>query len=510
MDILFTKNIGEAGLDCLLLPVFNDKKPYEYAPELARSLPWLQKNPALADFKAKKDETALLYGAEGSPLPRLLLLGLGKREDFKPQVLRDAVAAGVKACVSLRLAKLGLPLEVLPGLEGIGGGAGQDQLAEEAVLGALLALHYREICQTPKEGDEARFEPASFTLVGSDPEMGKDRAAVAKAQALACGIKLTRDLVNGPANLVTPAYMETQAQELARKYGFSCTSLGPDYLRDEGFGALWAVAQGSSNEPRLIILEYRPQKPAKGLKPIVVVGKGITFDSGGISLKPGEGMEKMKTDMAGAGTVIGLFAAFGEAMQGDESLKERHLVGIMPCAENMPDGKATRPGDVVTTLSGKTVEIINTDAEGRLILCDALTLAQQRWDSSALIDMATLTGACVVALGEKTAGLFNNNQELCDKLMALGEKCGERFWPMPIYDEDLIKGKTADLANVGPRWGGAISAAAFLKQFVKEKTAWAHLDIAGPARLDEKTPTCPGGATAVCLRTLFELVKQGY
>ncbi|MDR1125381.1 MAG: leucyl aminopeptidase [Deltaproteobacteria bacterium] len=514
MDILFARNLGEAGLNCLLLPVFNDKKAFEYVPELARNLPWLQNSPALADFRAKKDETALLYGPpealKDAPLPRLLLVGLGKRDDFKPQVLRDAVAAGMKACLALKLEKPGLSLEVLPALAGAGKTApDQAQLAEEAVLGALLALHYREICQTPQAGDEARVEPASLTLVGPASATGKDRAAVAKAQAVAHGMKLTRDLVNGPANQVTPAYLETRAQELARAYGFSCTALGPDYLRDEGFGAFCAVARGSRTEPRLIILEHRPQNPPKNLKPIVVVGKGVTFDSGGLCIKPAANMDNMKTDMAGAGTVIGLFAAFGEAMRTDETLKDRHLVGIMPCAENMPGGNATRPGDVVITLAGKTVEIINTDAEGRLLLCDALTLAQQRWDSAALIDLATLTGACVVALGEKTAGLFNNNDELRDRLMALGEKCGERFWPMPIYDEDLIKGKTADLANAGGRSGGAVFAAAFLKQFINEKTAWAHLDIAGPARLDEKTAICPGGATAVCLRTLFELVKQG-
>ncbi|MDR1242047.1 MAG: leucyl aminopeptidase [Deltaproteobacteria bacterium] len=564
MDIIFQTILNDA--DCILIPVFRDKDPLTFFQYLDRSVHWIKNTPALRDFKAKKDSAVIAYlpedayeflsslkneqgkrlyhpqadvelfmdglekkaeipesggsaAEDGASSPRrVLFCGMGKTEEFTPAVLRDAVATGLKICVELKLKRILLPVEALAAIlqcravdKTVLSLAG---LAEESVLGALLSLYSRELYKSrPGNNDGARFTPESLTLLCLDESMEEQvMPAARKAQALAHGISFTRNLVNGPANIVTPTYLETRAQNLARRYNFSCTTMGPDYLRNEGYRSFLAVAKGSAEEPRLIILEHNPKEAQNKDKPIVIIGKGITFDSGGLCLKPSAGMHEMHCDMAGAGTVLGLFAALGEAGLAPKTKKlaQRHIVGIMPCAENMPDGKAAHPGDIVTTLAGKTVEITNTDAEGRLLLCDCLALAQKRWSPLAIIDMATLTGACVVALGEKTTGLFGNNDELRDKLMRLSVKNSERFWPMPIYDEDLdaLKSEVADLNNVGPREGGALFAALFLKQFVEKTTPWAHLDIAGPAYTSKKTPTCPGGASGVGLRTLFDYLIE--
>jgi leucyl aminopeptidase len=569
MDIIFQTVLNDA--DCILIPVFSDKDPLTFFEYLDRSMPWIKSTPTLRDFKGKKDATALAYlpedayefmnslknedgkrlhhpqldvelfmgelaqdvekmeesdsaGAddagederERSPR-RVLFCGMGKIEDFKADVLRDAVASGLKICAELKLKRLLLPVESLAAILHVCSGnknhlsfAG---LIEESVLGAFLSLYSRELYKSKSDNhnDNPNFIPDSLTLLCLDEATeAQVIPAAQKAQSIANGISLARNLINGPANIVTPSYLETRAQNLARRYNFSCTALEPDYLRNERFGAFLAVTKGAAEEPRLLILEHKPNKAKNKDKPIIIIGKGITFDSGGLCLKPSAGMHEMTSDMAGAGTVLGLFAALGEAglAPSTKKLTQLHIVGIMPCAENMPDGKATHPGDIVTTLAGKTVEITNTDAEGRLLLCDCLTLAQTRWTPSAIIDLATLTGACVVALGEKTTGLFGNNDELRDKLMRLSAKNSERFWPMPIYDEDLeiLKSNTADLNNVGPREGGALFAALFLKQFVGKSTPWAHLDIAGPAFTDKKSPVCPGGASGVTLRTLFDYI----
>ncbi|MDR2891898.1 MAG: leucyl aminopeptidase [Deltaproteobacteria bacterium] len=535
--------------DCVIVPVLAGTPFLQNIPALAAQLPWLAEAAALDDFKAKKGESCLVYGPAQrdaqkqarqdsenippAPILRVLFCGLGKSGEFKPMFLRDAVASGVKSCAGLKLEQLALPLEDLEAL--------REQLkmelstlVEESVLGAKLAVYscdlYRGKPKAEQSEENNQFKPTKLDLLC--PEAGLPESALAairKAGALAHGICQARDLINGPANIVTPTRLEEKAQELARTYGFNCTSLGPDYLRDSGFGAFWGVARGSAEEPRLIILEYKPQNlPAaeSDESPIVIVGKGVTFDSGGLSLKPPAKMHEMKSDMAGAGAVLGLFAALGEALLlkdealllKDEVVKDgnslsltaKHVIGIIPCSDNMPDGNAYRPGDILTTLSGKTVEIISTDAEGRLLLCDCLTLAQQRWKPAALVDVATLTGACVVALGENTTGLFGNDEALRDRLLELGGRTSERIWPLPIYDEDIegLKSDVADLRNTGPREGGALFAALFLKQFIEPGTVWAHLDIAGPAYSGKKTPTSPGGASGVALRTLFELVTE--
>lgn len=512
MDIRFQARIKSRGgnersdwkADAVIALAFKGKTPLNFIKELAEISPWLEISPALRDFKGGKGETALLYGHPELPISRALFVGLGDKKDFTPERLQDAIALAVKQLSGLKLEQIAISVDNLKALAGV-----KElplSLIEETVLAAKLATYdYREYKSAPAKGDDEQgaFSPKGFSLLFSEeftPDEGQ--AAARRAEGIAEGIFYARDIINGPGNVVTPVYMEESAQKLAKLHGFKLSSYGPEYLEKEGFGAHMAVAIGSAVEPRLLILEHAPKGTEKD-KPIIVVGKGVTFDSGGISLKPSAGMEKMTRDMAGAGTVLGLFAAIG-AQPGEI---KRRVIGIMPCAENMPDGKATRPGDVVKTLSGKTVEITNTDAEGRLLLCDSLTMAQKMAEPEALIDIATLTGACVVALGDKTAGVFGNNKKLSDKILSISEKAGERMWPLPIFDQDLegLKSLSADLNNTGPREGGASFAALFLKQFVNDKTPWAHLDIAGPA-YQSKGGNSAGGATAFGLRTLFEFV----
>lgn len=499
-------DVSDWRADCLIVAVFQDEEPLDFIPVMADNAPWLGISPGLRDFSGKKFETAMLYGHPELSISRALFIGLGKREKFKPSIMRDAVATAVRQLSRLKISRLAFATECTRIMS-----ESREQalgLLENAVLGALLGIYDFTAYKSAPSEDDAPFKPASFSLLFAE-EFVPDpaRLAARRAEALAEGIYLARDVTNGPANIVTPQYMADSASELARKYGFKITVHGPDYLREKGMGAFLAVSLGSAIEPRLIILEHAP-KGTENDAPIVIVGKGITFDSGGVSLKPSAGMDRMKRDMAGAGTVLGLFKALGE---GSINLSSKRVIGIMPCTENMPDGRATRPGDVVKTLSGKTVDITNTDAEGRLILCDCLTLAQEEYKPAVLIDIATLTGACVVALGEQTAGLFSNDDKLAAKLLEAASKNSERLWQLPVWDEDLEalqKGVAGDMNNTGPREGGASFAALFLKQFINEGTCWAHIDIAGPAFQSGPVPTSPGGATGYGLATLFDFVLE--
>ncbi|MDR2051719.1 MAG: leucyl aminopeptidase [Deltaproteobacteria bacterium] len=499
--------------DCVLLPVFAEEDPLALFPGLGKFSSWLGSHPGLGDFKGKKGDTLLLYGNTGQPPLRVLLAGLGPRKEFAPADFGRAVAGAVRYSSGRGFSGLALPEETLH--LAAGEAFSPSLLLEEAVLGAQAGSYAYTVFKSKSvSGEEEPPAPFSLALLcaGDIPE--EERLAARRASALALGMTCARDVVNGPANVVTPEYMQEKAAQLAGAHGFRFSAHGPDFLRERGLNAFLAVSLGSAREPRLLVLEYAPPG-MENAAPVILVGKGITFDSGGISLKPAAGMEKMKRDMAGAGTVLGLFAALGAVLDGDSAgeagspLCRRRVIGLMGCTENMPGGRASKPGDVVRTLSGKTVEITNTDAEGRLVLCDCLTLAQDMAEAEALIDIATLTGACVVALGPKTAGIFGNNDALIDKLLGLARKNGERMWPLPIWDEDLDVLKenvSADFNNTGPREGGASFAALFLKQFVRAGTPWAHLDIAGPASEDKVGPNVFGGATAFGMRTLWDFI----
>jgi len=441
---------------------------------------------ASREFTGKANSSRLVYTLGKLPAERVLLVGLGKRAELSGERLRQAAGSAMQALRGARVARFSSALCQAPLPDAL----------EAVATGSLLGAYAFEWYKTKDKGERFEgFETMTLLLPGeSDAEAA--RARVERCVAVAGGVRLARDLVSQPGNVVTPGYLADTARELAACHALSCRVYEMDELIAMGMGALVAVGKGSAEPPRLIVLEYRGAG-AKG-RPTVLVGKGITFDSGGISLKPGAGMEEMKTDMAGSAAVLGTLAAAA-------GLKlPLNLVGIVPTAENLPDGKAFKPGDVLTSLSGSTIEITNTDAEGRLILCDALHFALQ-YKPAALIDLATLTGACVVALGHEASGLMVNDQRLADALKRAADRCGERIWQLPLWDEygEDMKSDIADLKNAGNRDGGALKAGWFLKQFVGA-THWAHLDIAGTAWCDKARPYCPKGATGVGVRLLIE------
>jgi leucyl aminopeptidase len=378
-------------------------------------------------------------------------------------------------------------------IEGMRTGA---EFASAAVEGAILGDFEPDRHKTGND----KTALASFTVVCPNGTADLD-AAVLRGQVLAESQNFTRALANEPANLLTPLKMAAAAREMAQEQGLECEVLERGDLERLGMGALLGVAQGSAEPPALIVLRYRPPAAASAAH-LGLVGKGVTFDTGGISIKPSEGMEKMKYDMCGGAAMIG-------AMRAIAQLKPPLAVtAFIPCVENMPGSRAQRPGDIVTAMSGKTIEVLNTDAEGRLILADALAYAR-RLGCTHLVDAATLTGAIVVALGHIYTGVFSNNDAMRDRVLRAARAEGERMWPMPLDDEykEGLKSPFADLANIGTRWGGAITAAIFLKEFA-EDTPWVHLDIAGTAYLDEPQPNMPKGPTGLPVRTLVRLATD--
>lgn len=478
---------------------FEDESLPETIPALTGEAAWIRESPALKDFSGKAKEIAVLYGPAGSLLQRVIVVGLGKRDKFDFEVLRFSTATAVQKCKALKADGCAVNLENLSRL-----GHPVSALAEEIVCAALLSLYSYDEFKTRDE-EEGDFSIEELTLFSADDDMaGEIQAAAGRGEAAARGVIRTRDLANGPANHVSPAFLAQTAQEMGKRYGFKVRILERKEVLKLGMGAFEAVFRGAMQDPKFIVMEHAPKGTEKD-KPIVFVGKGITFDTGGISIKPSAKMHEMKCDMAGAGAIFGLFEALGH------SAIKRRIVGVMPCTDNMPDGNATRPGDIVRTLSGKTVEIINTDAEGRLVLCDALTWAQREYDAEAVIDLATLTGACVVALGMEVAGIFCEDKAMGRQIQDSGERVGDKFWPLPLWDLyfEPLKSDVADMMNVGDRWGGACNAAAFLKQFIEENTRWAHLDIAGPADGMKKNPIHIGGGSGFGVRTLLEIARNG-
>jgi leucyl aminopeptidase len=380
-----------------------------------------------------------------------------------------------------------------------------EDVAQAFCEGVLLKDYSFDVYKSKKKDDkddkDVKLEEV-YLIPQHAHDLSKLNEGISRAENICEAVVLVRDLVNLPASVVNPEYMAKRAKEVAKSARLSCKVLDGKMLKKEKMGCLLGVAQGSSNEPRLIILEYRGAK--KKMDPIVFVGKGVCFDSGGLNLKPTGYIETMKDDMAGAATVMGVALAAAR-------LKiPVNIVSIMPCVENMPDGHAYRPSDILTSASGKTVEVKNTDAEGRLILADALWYAQ-KYKPGKIIDIATLTGACMVALGAKVTGVMTNDDEFAKKIMDAGKCVGELTWQLPIFKEHIeeIKGDIADINNVGhPKgYGGAITAAAFLKEFVGE-TKWVHLDIAGPAWTDGEGPYMHKGGTGVMVRTLVQFLEK--
>ncbi len=418
------------------------------------------------DLEGRCGQTLLLPSMDGITAERVLLVGLGSARDLDLKGWKKVHAEALGA-----LAERGASDAAFCLLEAAPHGMELARALRLAVL-ACEEKDYR-FDQFKREKDNKRALKRVNFIAGRK-EARELEEPLRQAQAIASGMRLTRDLANLPGNVCTPSYLADEARRLASLYAsVHAEVLDQSAMEQLGMGALLAVARGSSQPPRFIVLEYR-QGPEGG-RPIVLVGKGVTFDSGGISLKPGEKMDEMKYDMSGAATVLGAIAACAEMNL------PLNLVGLIPSVENMPSGNALKPGDIITSLSGQTIEVLNTDAEGRLILCDALTYAE-RYKPEAVVDMATLTGACVIALGRFPSGLFGNHRPLVQALLKAGEQSGDRAWELPLWEDyqDLLKSNFADMANIGGREGGAITAACFLARYTKNYH-WAHLDIAGTA-----------------------------
>jgi leucyl aminopeptidase len=420
------------------------------------------------DMDGKLEATLMLHHVPGLASHRLLLVGLGKEADFAEKQYAKAVRASIKAleksgALDATTCLAQLPVKAL---------SAQRKVAylSEAALDAsykFAAMKRKDEKASPKKGI------AKLTINVSASDVSAAENGLANGQALAAGVSLAKDLGNLPPNVCTPSYLAEQALALGKTHQFKVEVLERDAIKKLGMGSFLGVAQGSEEPPKFIIMQHLKGK--KEQKPVVLVGKGITFDTGGISLKPGSDMDEMKYDMCGAASVIGTFKAIA-AMN-----LPLNVIGVIPTCENMPDGRATRPGDVLTSMSGLTIEVLNTDAEGRLILCDALTYVE-RFEPSAVIDVATLTGACVIALGHHASGLFSNNDALAAELLQAGEVALDRAWHMPMWDDyqSLLDSNFADMANIGGRAAGSITAACFLARFAK-KYDWAHLDVAGTA-----------------------------
>jgi len=441
----------------------------------------------VAEFKGKKGQSATVL-APGAGLSRVVAVGLGKLADTTDHSLEEAGGR-----VTAALAK-----EPAAAVSTTGMSAGQ---AASVTMGAALRAYRFDRYRT-KEKAEDKPKLGKITLLHD--AIAKVKAAWEPLKAVAEGVFLARDLVSEPPNVLFPAEMARRCQELT-KLGLKVEVLGPKEMLKLGFGALMGVAQGSVREPRMVVMTWNGATGRKKEKPLCFVGKGVTFDTGGISLKPAGGMEDMKFDMGGAGTVIGLMAALaGRKAKVD-------AIGLVGLVENMPDGNAQRPGDVVTSYSGQTIEVINTDAEGRLVLADVLWYAQQKFDPRFMVDLATLTGAMVITLGHEITGFFANDDDLAAKITAAGAKTGEQMWRMPLTEsfDKQINSDIADMKNVGGRPGGAITAAAFIQRFVNGKP-WAHLDIAGTAWATKDSATTPKGATAVAVRALDRMVADNY
>jgi leucyl aminopeptidase len=426
----------------------------------------LKKALAHGDLAGKAGSTLLLHGVSGLAAARVLLVSLGARGDYGVSAFRDAIRGAATA-----LKGLGAKDATLFLADFAVSGRGLPWAVRHAVLGLRDAFYRFDQLKTQKKPPAPALESVAIALAA--PITQQAQAALKEAAATADGIDLARTLGNLPPNICTPSYLADEARKLARQYKLGVEVLERRDMEKLRMGALLGVTAGSHQPPKLIVLKYAGA--AKSKKPLVLVGKGITFDTGGISLKPSAEMDEMKFDMSGAGSVLGAIRALA-GMKAPVN-----VVGVIPACENMPGGNATRPGDIVTTMSGQTVEILNTDAEGRLILCDALTYAE-RFSPDAVVDIATLTGACVIALGHVATGLFANDQGLADQVKAAGDDAWDRVWQMPLWEDyqEQLRSNFADFANIGGRPGGSITAACYLARFTS-KMKWAHLDVAGTA-----------------------------
>ncbi|WP_417520060.1 leucyl aminopeptidase [Minwuia sp.] len=449
-------------------------------------------------FNGNSGQSANLLAPRGTRLDRIVLLGLGDPKSLSEHDLEQIGGRAFNAVANtgVKQAKVIIDAEDLGAKGKISRGAAQAHIA----VGAKLASYRFDKYHTKLKDDD---KPSLESLAVGARSAAAARDAYDKLEAVADGVFLTRDLVSEPPNVLYPASLAERCQELT-KLGVKVEVLGEAQMKKLGMGSLLGVGQGSERESRLVVMQWNGA--AKKDKPVAFIGKGVTFDTGGISLKPAAGMEDMKWDMGGSAAVIGTMAA----LAGRKA--KVNAIGVVGLVENMPDGNAQRPGDVVTSMSGQTIEVLNTDAEGRLVLCDALWYTQDRFKPEFMINLATLTGAIIIALGDEYAGMFSNNDKLSERLSEAGEAVNEKLWRFPLhknYDKKL-KSEIADMRNIGnARGAGSITAAQFLQRFVND-VPWAHLDIAGVTWSGSAKPTSPKGGTGYGVRLLDELVRRHY
>jgi leucyl aminopeptidase len=443
------------------------------------------------DFKGELFERKLFYTQGALPAKRVLLTGLGKRGEFDLEKWRGTASKAGQYIRDAGIKKFAFPIKKFDSFS-------EEGLAESFITGLFLGTYQYNELKTLEREKIKKIE--EVILLGETAgEMKSLNKGTETGRIVSEAVCMARDLVNGPSNKITPTLLSEKAEQIVKDHGMEIQVLDVSEAEAMGMGAYTAVARGSQEPAKFIILEYNK---GKGFDTIALVGKGITFDSGGISIKPADGMDRMKDDMSGAAAVLAMMQAVSKLQI------PLHLVGIIPATENLPSGKAYKPGDVLKTLSGQTVEVISTDAEGRLILSDALTYSL-RYQPKAIIDLATLTGACVIALGDYVIGLLGNNDPLLKRIEEASGKTGEKVWSLPLWDEyfEYLKSDVADFKNVGTRAAGAIIGGIFLSKFV-EKIPWVHLDIAGPAFIEKERPYVPKGGTGVGVRLVIQLLRD--
>ena len=447
------------------------------------------------DITGKLGQSLLLHNVPGVAADRVLLVGCGRERDIDDQQYRTIVANTITELGRINVQDAVVYLTEL----NVKGRDYQWKIRQTAEKTAHTLYEFNEFKSKKRNGAKSLHK---LTLtVPSRKELPAGEAALKIARAVANGIKLTRDLANRPSNICTPTHLAEQAQALEKKFAAVKTRvLDAADMKKLGMNSLLSVARGSDEPAKLITLEYKKGK--RNSKPIVLVGKGVTFDTGGISIKPAAAMDEMKFDMCGAASVLGTIAAVAELNL------PVNLIGVIPATENMPGGSATKPGDIFTSMSGQTIEVLNTDAEGRLILCDAITYSE-RYNPEVVIDIATLTGACVIALGKHATGLLSNHNPLAKDLLNAGEDSGDRAWQLPLWDDyqKQIESPFADIANVGGREAGTITAACFLSKFAR-KLKWAHLDIAGTAWISGKDKGATGRPVALLAQYILDKCGQ--
>ncbi len=496
MDISIKRgNAHEQKTACLIVGIHDGKRLSAAATALDHALQGtLTRLVKRGDITGKVGETLLLPEATGTSAERILLVGCGTLEGVRPAEYQQVLDKAAQTINALGLRNATVTLS--------DGNVIERGLAWKIAQTVLAFNSHAYRFERLKSKPSKKPVCSRLHLLVAAEDVAEAQRAARLALGVANGIKLSKDLANLPGNHCTPRHLATVARGLGKTHkSLAVTILERAAMQTLGMGSLLAVAQGSAEAPKFITIEYSGG-PAKA-RPVVLVGKGVTFDSGGISLKPGPAMDEMKFDMVGAASVLGVLQAVAELAL------PINVVGIVPCVENMPDGHAIKPGDVVTSLSGQTIEILNTDAEGRLILCDALTYAK-RFDPDVVIDIATLTGACVIALGAHASGLLANHDDLANELLAAGQLSGDRAWRLPLWEDyqRQLDSNFADMANVGGREGGAIVAACFLSRFTQEYR-WAHLDIAGTAWLSGKSKGASGRPVPLLMEFLLSRVRAG-